>query len=208
MINTPESVKEALLLANEARRMMEAEPDRDRYLGSVRGTLAFALIKNDQVGEGLALIERVLAADPAGPQQTALRLCVQAIGLAQSGDLGGARALIARVRKADPKCQLLAQARSAAGDSPVPAPEALQRLSPWLAQFGMADDAEREQAIESATTDDLTSLVEAVDKDVLEQINRYLDETDNAEDALPYGDLAQAAMEANLELRRRGVTEA
>ena len=39
------------------------------------------------------------------------------------------------------------------------------------------------------------------------EINRYLDETDNAEDAVPFGDLAQAAEEAKLELKRRGVPE-
>ncbi len=34
-------------------------------------------------------------------------------------------------------------------------------------------------------------------------INAYLDETGDAEHALPYGDLAQAALEAEFEMRRR-----
>jgi hypothetical protein len=34
-------------------------------------------------------------------------------------------------------------------------------------------------------------------------INAYLDETGDAEDALPYGDLAQAVLEAQFEVQRR-----
>lgn len=39
---------------------------------------------------------------------------------------------------------------------------------------------------------------------VFDLINSYLDETDDAEEAVPYGDLAQAAMEAQFVLKSRG----
>jgi hypothetical protein len=102
MIGTQEAVKDALQLANEALKMIEAEPQKSAHVGGVRGTLAFALIENDQVEAGLSLIKQVLAADPSGPQFLALRLCVQAIGLARSGDAAGARRLTSRARKTDP----------------------------------------------------------------------------------------------------------
>jgi hypothetical protein len=107
MIDTPVAVKEALSLANEALQSIEAEPQKAAYIGSIKGTLAFALIKNDGPRAGLALIDEVLANDAAGPQTLALRLCVQAIGLTRTGDVVRARSLISQARKADPRCQLL-----------------------------------------------------------------------------------------------------
>ena len=110
MIGTPEAVREALPLANESLQMMSDQPQKERYMGSVRGTLAFALIKNDQASAGLAVIEEVLAKESSGPNVLALRLCVQVIGLARAGDLLRARELILQARKADPQCQLLPRA--------------------------------------------------------------------------------------------------
>jgi hypothetical protein len=55
----------------------------------------------------------------------------------------------------------------------------------------------------TATTDEeLEGLLHAVDP-LYPLINAYLDDSEDAERAVPYGDLAQAAMEARLELERR-----
>ena len=51
------------------------------------------------------------------------------------------------------------------------------------------------------------ALVSAVTKETFDQINHFLDQTGDAEEAVPFGDLAQAAMEAKLELKLRGVSE-
>ena len=58
-----------------------------------------------------------------------------------------------------------------------------------------------------ASTDELVALVNAVTKEKFVQINQFLDLTLEAEDAVPFGDLAQAAMEARLELKQREVSE-
>ena len=50
--------------------------------------------------------------------------------------------------------------------------------------------------------EEFSALVEAVDP-LFPAINAYLDVTGDAERAVPYGDLAQAAMEARFELDRR-----
>ena len=81
----------------------------------------------------------------------------------------------------------------------------LINLTPFLGRFGISDDVERGRAIENASTEELVALVRTLTPDVFAEINRYLDETDNAEHAAPFGDLAQAAMEAQLEVQRRGV---
>ena len=75
---------------------------------------------------------------------------------------------------------------------------------PLVLQFGFPDDVEREKVLEAASTEQLTALTSAVDKAVFDLINSYLDETDDAEEAVPYGDLAQAAMEAQFVLKSRG----
>jgi Protein of unknown function (DUF4240) len=203
MIDTPPTTQEALQLASEAIRLIEQDPGKARYIGSVNGTLAFALIKNDQAPSGLALIEEVLANEPAGPRLVALRLCIRAIGLARVGDLAQARSVIRQVRKLDPRCQLLPQAIRAASPAPIAVPHELQALAPWLQRFAISDDVERERVVNGASTQELKALTDAVTAPTLRQINQLLDQTDNAEDAIPYGDLAQAVMEAELELRRR-----
>jgi hypothetical protein len=207
MIDTPVAVKEALGLANEALLSIEAAPERAAYIGFAKGTLAFALIKNDQVPGGLALIEEVLASETSGPRLLALRLCIRAIGLAGAGDLVSARSLIGQARTADPQCQLLQQATRAVKGSAIAVPEGLQGLAPWLQRFGISDDIERDAVLNRASTDELLALVKAVTPDIFDQINQFLDQTLDAADAVPFGDLAQAAMEAKLELKRRGVRE-
>ena len=118
MIDTPVAVTEALPLANEALTAIEAEPQKAMYIWMIRGTLAFALIKNDDLRAGLALIEEVLANEPSAPPTLALGLCVQAIGLARAGDPARARTVIAQARIADPRCQLLPAAVRAVTGSP------------------------------------------------------------------------------------------
>jgi len=207
MIDTPVAVREALGLANEALQAMEAEPRKASYIGSVKGTLAFAFIKNDQVPAGLALIEQVLASETPGPRVLALRLCIRAIGLAQAGDPADGRSSIRQARKADPACHLLPQAiRSVIGPS-IAVPQSLRSLAPWVQRFGISDDVERESVLNRASDEELTALVNAMTADMFDQINQFLDHTFDAEDAVPFGDLAQAAMEAKLELRRRGVSD-
>ncbi|HKB17407.1 MAG TPA: hypothetical protein VKF28_00110 [Candidatus Dormibacteraeota bacterium] len=87
--------------------------------------------------------------------------------------------------------------------APESAPAELQALWPLVQQYGISDDDEREQAIEHASSEELATLVAAVDKTVFDLINRYLDDMDNAEEAVPFGDLALAAMEAQIELKAR-----
>jgi len=207
MSNTPAAVREALPLANEALRSIEGVPQKAVYIGSIKGTLAFALIKNGDPGAGLALIEEVLANESPGAQTLALRLCIQAIGLSMAGDPVRARSLIAEARKADPQCQLLTRAiREVAGPTTV-VPQELQGLAPLVQRFGLSDDVERERVLKGASTEELITLVGAVTTETFDQINHFLDQTFDAEEAIPFGDLAQAAIEAKLELKLRGVSE-
>ena len=206
MIDTPLAVKEALGLANEALHAIESEPHEATHVGGIKGTLAFALIKNDQVRAGLALIDEVLANETSGPRLLALRLCIRAIGLARAGDHAAARSVIQQARKSDPQCQLLPEAmRSVTG--PITVPQGLQRLAPLVQRFGISDDVERERVLDGASNKELTALVDAVTAVMFDQINQFLDDTFDAEESVPYGDLAQASMEAKLELKRRGVSE-
>ncbi len=207
MIGTPIAMREALGLANEALQAIEPEPHKANYIGFIKGTLAFALIKNDNHRAGLALIEEVLANEKAGPPLLAVRLCICAIGLARTGDLVGARSLIRQARKADPKCQLLTQAVREVAGLAIVVPQELQGLAPLVQTFAISDDVVRERLVKSASTEELIALVNAVTTEVFDQINQFLDQTLDAEDAVPFGDLAQAAVEAKLELKLRGVTE-
>lgn len=207
MIDTPETNSAALPVARQARKEIEAESYPAEYVDAVGGTLAFALIKNGETEEGLALIDDVLLRTSPKSNLYATRLCIKAIGLARSGETGKARALVSEARQRDPSCQLLGQARHAVLGRPIPVTAALKELAPLVGEFGISDDAERESAIEMAPTETLVALVRTVTAEMFAEINRYLDETDNAEDAVPFGDLAQAAQEAKLELKRRGVPE-
>jgi hypothetical protein len=70
-------------------------------------------------------------------------------------------------------------------------------------RYGISDDAVREDTIDAASDEELTALVNRVDKPVLQAINRYLDLVHDAVEACPFGDLAQAAMEAGIVLKQR-----
>lgn len=205
MIGTPAAVKRALKLAEEAMHAIDLDEPRPEYVENVKGTLAYALIKNGDNGAGLALIDDVLAGETREPRPMALRLCIRAIALTRAGDIPTARSLIRRARKADPHCQLLTEAIESVGGRAVAVPPGLHSLKPLLDKFGISDDVERERVVSLATSEDLKEVVGAVTAEVLDQINRFLDQTFDAEYAVRYGDLAQAAMEAKLELKERGI---
>jgi hypothetical protein len=76
---------------------------------------------------------------------------------------------------------------------------------PLVLRWGESDDVERETLTSAASDEDLQDLVEVIDP-LFPVINTYLDETGDAEHAVPYGDLAQAAIEARLEIDRRAST--
>jgi len=71
-------------------------------------------------------------------------------------------------------------------------------------QFSTSDDRARARVLADASAEQLRELVRRVNADAFAAINLYLDETHDAEEAVPYGDLAQAAMEAAAILRQRG----
>ena len=86
---------------------------------------------------------------------------------------------------------------------PKSAPARLQDLWPLVRRYGVSDDVARERVLDQASDAELTGLVAMVGKQILREINSYLDLVNNAEEACPYGDLAQAAMEAEILLRQR-----
>jgi hypothetical protein len=86
---------------------------------------------------------------------------------------------------------------------PLSAPDALKQLWLLVRTYAVSDDLVRERTLNAASTEDLTDLVRRVDANALREINAYLNETGEAEEAVPYGDLAQAALEAALLLRQR-----
>lgn len=74
---------------------------------------------------------------------------------------------------------------------------------PLVLRFGISDDGERDEVLRAASAEDLKELVAAVGSAEFDAINEFLDGTHDSEDAVPYGDLAQAAMEATVELAAR-----
>lgn len=89
-------------------------------------------------------------------------------------------------------------------DPPASAPPDLRELWPLVKQFAPSDDKARARTLAEAPIEQLKELVRRVDAKAFAAINSYLDETRDAEEAVPYGDLAQAAMEAATVLRERG----
>jgi|SRR5580658_8844824 hypothetical protein len=87
-------------------------------------------------------------------------------------------------------------------DPPDDAPDSLKAVWSLVIRWGESDDVERGDLASAASDDDLRDLIETVDP-LFPAINAFLDETGDAERAVPYGDLAQAAMEARFELDRR-----
>ena len=87
---------------------------------------------------------------------------------------------------------------------PDSAPQDLRDLWPLVRRFGRSDDRERGQVLDTAPSDELARLVQEVGASALRSINAYLDAAGDSEEAVPFGDLAQAAMEATSILRERG----
>jgi hypothetical protein len=85
---------------------------------------------------------------------------------------------------------------------PDDAPDDLAALWPLVLHWAESDDLRRASLVETATDDSLRALVEEV-RPSMESINAYLDRTGDAARAVPFGDLAQAVLEAELLLGRR-----
>jgi hypothetical protein len=88
-------------------------------------------------------------------------------------------------------------------DPPASAPEQLRGLWSYVQRYGHSDDVAREGILDQSSDAQLDDLVGAVTATIFDAINAYLDATHDTEEAVPYGDLAQAAMEADLVLRNR-----
>jgi hypothetical protein len=88
------------------------------------------------------------------------------------------------------------------GEPPEDAPDELKVVWPLVLHWAESDDVGRSDLTTSASNQELTDLVQTIDP-LYSAINAYLDSTGDAERAVPYGDLAQAAMEARFELDRR-----
>jgi hypothetical protein len=87
-------------------------------------------------------------------------------------------------------------------EPPEDAPEELKAVWGLVLRWAASDDVERGSLTDAASNEDLSALAGAIEP-LLPAINAYLDATGDAERAVPYGDLAQAAIEARLELDRR-----
>lgn len=85
---------------------------------------------------------------------------------------------------------------------PGDAPEVLKQVWLLVLRWGVSDDVRRSEMVEAGSDEELADLIEAVSP-LYPAINAYLDDTGDAEHAVPYGDLAQCAMEAQFEVGRR-----
>ena len=85
---------------------------------------------------------------------------------------------------------------------PDDSPDDLKAVWPLVLRWGKSDDSERE-TLTSGASDEGAEAVGRRRRSYLPGGNGYLDVTGNAERAVPCGDLAQAAMEAQLELDNR-----
>jgi hypothetical protein len=87
-------------------------------------------------------------------------------------------------------------------EPPEDAPEALQAAWPLVRTWAGRDAAARGAIVDSASNEELEKIMGMVDR-LFPVILSYLEETGDAERALPYVDLAQAALEARFELEGR-----
>ena len=83
-------------------------------------------------------------------------------------------------------------------------PDALRALLPYYRRFAVADDGERERLIEAAAAADLDQLVQAVNP-LWPEINAFLVNDSGSSEAGLTDSLAQAAMEAQIELKNRSL---
>lgn len=87
-------------------------------------------------------------------------------------------------------------------EPPEDAPEALKAAWPLVRMWAGSDATARGAIVDSASNDDLEKIMGMVDR-LFPVILSYLEKTDDADRALPYVDLAQAALEARFELESR-----
>jgi hypothetical protein len=83
-------------------------------------------------------------------------------------------------------------------------PGPLRPLVPFYRRFAVADDGERERLIEAAAPADLEQLVQAVNP-LWRDINAFLDIDSGSNEEGLTDSLAQAAMQAQIELRNRSL---
>jgi len=83
-------------------------------------------------------------------------------------------------------------------------PGPLRPLVPFYRRFAVADDGQRERLIEAASPADLEQLVQAVNP-LWRDINAFLDIDSGSNEEVLTDSLAQAAMEAQIELRNRSL---
>jgi hypothetical protein len=83
-------------------------------------------------------------------------------------------------------------------------PEPLGVLAPLVEQWAISDDAEREMKVCRSSTKRLRALVSAVNP-LLSEVDRFLDQQSEPlpDEAILLGDLAQASLEAQIELESR-----
>jgi hypothetical protein len=87
-------------------------------------------------------------------------------------------------------------------EPPEDAPARLAALWPLVRQWASSDDVARDRRLESATDAELQDLSSTV-RPVLADINAYLDASGDGWWSVPFGDLAQAAIEAEYTLAKR-----
>jgi hypothetical protein len=88
---------------------------------------------------------------------------------------------------------------------PQSAPARLRALWPLVIRFGKSDDGSRAMALSTASSEALKALVTTVNAERLREIDDYLNAVHDAEEAVPFGDLAQATLEAATLLQGREV---
>ncbi len=81
-------------------------------------------------------------------------------------------------------------------------PDALRPLVPHYRRFAVADDVDRERVIQHATAEELEQLVKIVNP-LWPEINAFLDIDSGSNEECLTDSLAQAAMEAQIELKDR-----
>lgn len=83
-------------------------------------------------------------------------------------------------------------------------PGPLRSLVPYYRRYAFSDDVERERLIQDATWSDLEELTKAVNP-LWPEINAFLDiDSGSNEEVLTHA-LAQAAMEAQIQLKQRAL---
>jgi hypothetical protein len=81
-------------------------------------------------------------------------------------------------------------------------PGPMRPLAPFYRRYAISDDADRERVIQEASPAELEQLVQAVNP-LWPDINTFLDLDSHSDEEILTHALAQAAMEAQIELRDR-----